>query len=440
MKKHFFALGVLTFLTLSPLQAQQGKQWTLRQCIDHALANNISLQQQELQRQQQEIRLSTARNRRLPSLNASAGQNFSFGRGLTMDNTYTNTSTQSTSFSLGTDIPLFTGFEIPNSIAQSQLDLKAATEDLAKARNSMSVNVAQAYMQVLYSREIQGVAQSQVAIDSQQVARMKALVDNGKASAAQLSAQQASLSQSLLTLTQAENNLRLNRLTLTQLLELPSPEGFDVAAPDGELSTEQLLPQPDDIFAQAMQTRPEVKAEQYRLEGTEKSIKIAQSGHYPQLSLNAGLGSNYYKTNGMRAESFGAQLRHNFNQYVGLSLSIPIFNRFSTRNSVRSARANRTAQQLQLDDTKKQLYKEIQQAYYNAVNAQEKFRATRAAVQSANDAFTLMTAKYENSKANITEFNESKNQLMKAESDRVQAQYEYLYSLKLLDFYRGQPF
>jgi outer membrane protein len=150
------------------------------------------------------------------------------------------------------------------------------------------------------------------------------------------------------------------------------------------------------------------------------------------------LGTNYYTTSGFKADGFGKQLENNFSQFVGLNLNVPIFNRFSTRNRIRSARIDQETQQLQLDNTKKTLYKEIQQVYYNALNAQTKTQSSAEAVHSSKDAFELVQAKYENGKATITEFNEAKNNYMKSESDLVQARYENLYQHALLEFYRGK--
>lgn len=192
------------------------------------------------------------------------------------------------------------------------------------------------------------------------------------------------------------------------------------------------------MYADALGIKPEIKAQQLRVDGADYSIKIAKSALYPQLSFNAGLGSNYYKTSGFDAESFGKQLKNNFSQYLGLSLNVPIFNRFATRNNVRSAQLDRENQMLKLEDTKKSLYKEIQQVYYNALAAEAKFTSSKQALQSNEDAFRLTQGKYENGKANITEFNEAKNNLLKSQSDMVQAKYEYLYQNSLLDFYRGR--
>jgi len=444
--------SVLLFylFTFLPLSAQH--QWTLRECCDYAVSHNISIKQHENELRQAELQLSSARNSRLPDLSGSLGQNFSFGRGLTADNTYSNTNTSSTSFSLGTSVPLFTGFQIPNQIKLSQLNLEAATQDLEKAKNDVRMQVAQAYVQILYSMEIAEVAHRQISIDSMQVVRLQAMVDNGRASGAQLSQQQASLAQSRYTATQADGNLSTAILTLTQLLELPTAEGFAIAppsAPEGATIAGKPGLQGNEapsgavasaIYAEALGLKPEIAAQQLRLRATDHNIRIAQAGYMPTLSLSGGLGTNYYTTSGFKADPFGTQLKNNFSQYIGLNLSIPIFNRFQTRNSVRNARIEQESQQLMLDNTKKALYKEIQQACQNTVTAQAKYQSSTVAARSSQEAFTLMQAKYENGKANITEFNEAKNNYLRAESDRVQACYELLYQQALIQFYRGRDF
>lgn len=432
----------LSFILASlAASAQETREWTLRQCIDYALDNNITVKQQDVTRRQNEVQLSTAKNSRLPDLNASASQNWSFGRGLTSENTYSNQNTSSTSLSLGTTVPLFTGFRIPRTIELNKLNLEAATADLAKARDDISVQVAQAYVQILYDLELRDVAQRQIDIDSMQVERLREMYRTGKASGVEVAQQEATLAQSRLTLTQADNDYRLALLSLAQLLELPSPEGFAIVRPDVDginVSGADALPLPDEIFQEAMAFKPEVKAEILRLKGSETNIKIAQSALWPTLSLSAGLGSNYYKTSGFDTESFGRQMKNNFSQYIGLSLSIPIFNRFETRNNIRTARLNMETQQLQLENVKKTLYKEIQQAYYNAVAARAQYASSNEATKSNKAAFDLMAAKYEYGKANITEFNEAKNNWLKAESDLARAKFEYMYDTSLIDFYRGR--
>ena len=433
-------LALLVFLVNLDLLAQS-KQWSLRDCCDHAVANNISVKQKAKDVEKQGYTLSTALNSRLPNLSGTASQNFSFGRGLTEDNIYANTNTSNTSLQLQTSVPIFTGFQIPENIKLNRLNLEAATADLEKAKNDIRMEVAKAYVQILYDQEMSAVAHRQVAIDSMQVARLEAFVENGKASEAELSRQKATMANSQLTATQADNNTRLAVLTLTQLLELTTPEGFQIISPtEDELMhiADLSLTLPDQIYQEALSVKPEIRSQELRLKGAEHSINIAKAGHYPKLNFSAGLGTNYYTTSGFPSNSFGEQVKNNFSQFIGLNLSIPIFDRFSVRNSVRSAKVDRENRQLTLDNTKKTLYKEIQQVYYNALNAQAKESSSRQAVISSKDAFELTQAKYENGKANITEFNEAKNTYLKSESDLVQARYEHLYQRALLEFYRGR--
>ena len=436
MKAHFLLIAV--FVTGAAYGQTHSGPWTLAECISHAQQNNITLQQQDLRVKQQEIQLETAKGSRLPQVSGSTSENFSFGRGLTADNTYSNTNTTSTGLSLGTSVPIFNGLRISNNIKESELNLKASTADLEKAKEDMSVNVAQAYVQILYNMELLDVALNQVGIDSLQVERLSAMLENGKASQAQLSQQKAALGQSRLSATQARNNLKLSLLDLTQLLELPNPEGFSIVRPAVPIDG-LLLGDPEDIYAEAVVNKPSIQAEMFRLDASEFSIKSAKGAFLPSLSASGGIGTNYYTMSAAPSAAFMEQIKHNFSQYLGLSLSVPIFTGFQNRNQVRQAELSRTNQMLQLENTKKTLYKEIQQAYYNAVAAGEKYRSSIDAQASAEESFELVKAKYENGKANITEFNESRDAYLRAESDLVRSRYEYLYSAKLLDFYRGRP-
>lgn len=426
-----------SILTLVLAAAVSGP-WSLTECIDHALQNNIQVKQRENTVAQREIELNTAENQWLPGVSASAGENFSFGRGLNEDNTYsTGSNTASTRFSVGADMTLFQGLNGANGIKLGKLNLVAAMSDLERAQDDIRVSVAQAYVQILYDQELLGVARNQVDIDEQLFERVKALRETGKASAAEVAAQQSTLAQSRLRATQAENTLKLSILDLSQLLELESPEGFSIVTPlESELEM-PLLPSPEDIYAQAIQEKAVVTAEQIRLEAAEVSIKKAKSAYYPSLSLSGGVSTDFFTNSAYDSDPFGKQLKKNFSPYVGLSLRVPIFNRMSTRNSVRNAQLSYDNQQLQLESVKKTLYKEIQQAYYNAVAAQSQLTSSKEAADSAEHSFNLTREKYENGMSSITEYNESKNRYLEAASNYLQARYKCVFQTKLLDFYRG---
>lgn len=418
------------------IQAQEA--WSLQKCIEYAIEHNLSIKQQEASRNQSEVELNTAQWSRLPNLNGNVGQSFNFGRALQADNTYGNRNTANTNFSLGTNIPLFTGLQIPNSIALAKLNLKAATEDLKKAKEDISIQVASYYLQALFNEELSKVAQNQVKLSQEQLDRKVAFFKNGKASEAEVYEAKSRLAQDEMSAVQADNNYRLALLDLSQLLELPTPEGFTIAEPPTvEMNVQLSLP--DEVYSQAMTNKPSIKAAQYRLEGAEKSIRIAQSGYYPQLSFGAGLSTNYYNMSGIETASFSSQWHQNFNKYLQFSLSIPLFNRFATRNRVKSARIQKNALQWRLEESKKTLYKEIQQAYYNALAAEAKYRSSQSASEASEASFKLMSEKYANGKATATEYNEVRTLWMKALSDHIQARYDYLFRSKILDFYKGEP-
>ena len=420
------------------VRAEQG--WTLDQCIDYAIQNNIQVRQSDISAQNHEVDLSSARGNRLPGVSASASQSWSFGRSLTIDNTYANTNTASTSFSVGADMTLFAGGRISGNIENAKLGLEAAKSDLERIRDDVRVEVAQAFIQIVYNRSILDVARNQVTIDSMQVERLTELAAIGKASNAEVSSQKATLAQSQLSVTQAQNNLSMSILTLTQLLELPSPEGFDVIQPDADAIEFSIPDSPEDIYAQALEIKPAIKSEEIRLQQANNSIDIAKGGYYPTLSLSAGAGTGYYTSSNRNADNFGSQMKNNFGPHVGLNLSIPIFSRNSNRNNVRSAQLNMINQEMQLDNVKKQLYKEIQQAYYNAVASKSRYESSQEVETSAQESFELVQAKYEGGKASITEFNESKNRLVTAQADVIKYRYEYLFNTALLEFYRNSSF
>ncbi len=417
-------------LTVSSASAQH--EWTLQECTKYAVENNIQIKKSEQSLESQEIRLNSSQNAYLPEVSASASQNFSFGRGLTANNTYSNTNTRTTSFSVGASMTLFNGFQRKNNVELNKLNLSASSADLEKVKNDIRLQVAQAYVQILYNMEIEDVAYRQTQIDFAQVSRLETFEANGKASEAELAQQKAAHANSILTYTQAINTRKLSLLTLSQLLELPSADSFAIARPD--TSQLSIVNYPLSINYD----RPEIKAEEIRLDATEYNLKVAKGGYYPTLTLSGGMSTNYYTASNLPSESFSKQIDNNFSQYISLNLNIPIFNRFSTRNNVRDVKIQQHSQQYTLDLARKTLYKDIQQVTLNAENAAAKVAAAREAVANSETAFRLAQARYENGKSTITEFNESKNSYMKSQSDLAQAVYECMYCAMLVKWYQGE--
>ena len=433
-------IGCVVLLSAINIQAQQpeNKVWSLQECIDYAYENNLEIQMRHVNVEKQEVTLNTSQNKRLPDLSANASESFSFGRSTSgFDNTYQDQTVSTSQWSASTSIPIFNGFMTTNEIAASKLDLQAISAELEKAKEDMAINITSTYLQILYYKELLGIADKQVELSREQLDRTKKKYENGRAAEAEIYEIEAQVSNDESSVVQAKSDLQLSILSLTQMLELPSPEGFDVEEPSGVFEF-TLIRKPDAIYETALTTRASIRAESLRLESSEKNIKIAQSSYYPSLNFVAGYSNRYYKVINTDSPSFSQQIKNNRNEYLGLNLSIPIFNRFSTRNNVRTAKLNSRLQELQLEDTKKTLYKEIQQAYYNATTSEEKYKSAEAAYKSAEKSFGYMQEKLDNGRATTYEYNDSKTNMIKAQSNSTQAKYDFIFRNKILEFYEKQ--
>lgn len=424
---------LLAATAIAPSTAQE--RWSLDKCIQYAIENNINIKLQEVNIEQNEISLNTARMDYLPEVDAGVNQRWSFGRGLTADNTY-GKNTSNTSMGVNLNMSLFSGFRRKHTIDARRFELDAAMADLGKAKEDIGINVASLYLQVLYADEMRLVAQRQYELSSQQLIQQEYLLHNGKASESDVAQARSRVAQDQQQIVQAENDYNLARLDLSQLLELPSPDNFAVEQPDttGHLASIASI---EEIYADALRNKAIIKADEARIQSAEKTVSIAKSGHMPSLSLSADVSTNYYKMKGFDSNSFGTQLSDNLSKNIMLNLNIPIFSRFSTRNEVRTAKTRVASQNLQLEADKKSLYKEVQQAYYNAKAAESKYSSSLVSEESAQTAFNLMSKKYDNGKANQTEYNQSRTEWTKAISDRIQAKYEYIFRAKILEYYRG---
>lgn len=440
MIKKIKCIALLLPLSFSLATAQEDKErWSLKECIDYAVQNNLTIKRGDNTIEQNRLNKETSKWARLPDLSASASHGWNWGRSASpIDNTYTTVQTANTNFGMNTAVPLFTGLELPNQYALSKLNLKAAYADLEKAKNDLAINVTSQYMQVLFNEELKGVAENQVSLSKEQLERGEAQLDIGKIAPADVAELRARVKQDEVIAVEADNKYQIALLDLSQLLELESPDNFAVIPITKGSDTDQLTP-PEEIYRDAMLFKPEIQAAQYRAEGAIRSIRIARSGFMPKLSLSGSLSSGYYTMRGQSSQSFGSQLNNNFSKFVGFSLSIPLFNRMATINRVRSAKVDLFNQQIQLEDKKKTLYKEIQQAWYGATAAESKYISSQVALEANQTSFELTKEKYELGQTTNLSFNEAKINLMKAESDLLQAKYDYLFRLKLLNFYKGIP-
>lgn len=413
------------------------KKWKLQECIDYAIKNNVQLRRLRLNADIAQLSWDNAKHSRYPSLSSSASQNFSLGRSLSYDNTYVNQNVNNTSFAISTDIPLFTGFRIPNTIKLNMLNYLASKSDVEKMENLLCIDIFEAYTQILLCKENLYISKYQVELDSIQYESAKALEQVGRLSYIDVSRQNALLSQSRMSYTQSLTNFRSSLLAMTQLLNLSSVDGFDVAD-SLQGNVYDAIDNPHEVYQKALASRPEVVAEKYRAEAARKAVAVAKSYRYPQLSLSGGLNTHYYYSSHADNNTFSSQLKNNFSQSISINLSIPIFNRFETRNGIKRAEIESKSQMLTLENTESELYQTIQQAYNNAINAQMNYQACCDAVTSCKDAFTLVTSKYNSGRVNAVEYSDIKSKYIESKCKLLQAKYQLLFAVKKLKFYGGE--
>ena len=432
MIKVIILLGVFIIpLSVGNVQAQD-KKWNLKECIDYAVKHNVEVKQGENQIKKLKVERSTLKNSFLPDLNAGASQKFAFGRSLNQENTYEDSNIQNTSFSLATEIPLFRGFKTSASISQNKFDLLAAEANKELIENNLSLNVTGCYFQILLNKEIYRIAQEQIRLTKEQEDRTQLLIENGKAPQSQLYDVKAQLADDELSATEARNSLRLSFLELVQLMELQGSDYFDVDSLDEDVI--EVL-NPGNIYASALNCMPQIKQAYYSLQSSFKSVKVAKSGYYPTLSMGAGINTGYYYSGGAGNQSFNQQFKNNMQKSIYFTLSIPLFDRFSTRNQVRTARIEEDNARLSLENEKKSLYKDIEKAYMDAIAAFEKYESTTKAVTANREAHRYALEKYAAGKSAVYEYNEIKMKLADALSQQSQAKYTYLLKKRILAFY-----
>ncbi len=422
----------------------QTKRWSLENCIDYALKNNIELKQKQKEIDVKEIELNTSKNSWLPNLNAGIQQNFDFGQSPSVSGSYISKNSANTSFGIQVNMPLFDGFKIANDIGARKLYLLAGVESLKKAKEDITIAVTSLYLQALYNKEIMRISKLQVSLSDEKVRETNDLVEMGKLPLAQLYDIKAQLAKDKVTLAEAQHNVELSLLDLAQLLEIERSEpNFDIVVPQISNAIEKYMSSiipPDHIYNNAISFKPHIKEQEYLLESQKKMLKVAQSGYYPLLEMNLNyVNGYYYYFNNDKNLSFHDQMKNNDRQTIGFTLTIPIFNRFAIRNNVREMRVNISNQELVIENTKKNLYKEIQQAYISAIGAQEKYKASEESVVASKESLIYAEERYMTGRISVFEYNESKTKYAQSLSERAQSKYEYIFRSKILDFYNGVP-
>ncbi|MEI6751950.1 MAG: TolC family protein [Paludibacter sp.] len=411
----FFALLVTGWVSAQ-------KQWTLQQCVDTALANNRNIKQKALTRKTSEIAYQQARLDLLPNLNASAGQSWTFGRSQIANGTYQNINSSTSSFNISSGLTLFDGLKMKYNIDARMAALKVSEAELEKIKQDIILNVATAYLQVLLNKELLQIAVNQLELSKTKITQQNSLVVAGKMAEGEMYQLLAQQSQEESNRVQAENNLKLSLLDLAQILELKDFEKLDVVVPEDLMSNELQLLNPQIVYQNAISHRPEVKGAEYQLQNSKRNVLIAKSAYFPSLSFGVNVGGGYYN-------SVSTPISTN----LGFNLSVPIFNKFETRNQVKTAQITVESNKLNVDNAKLELRKTVQQAYYNALAAKAKWDAATKSEVANKEAYRFSNQKYEGGRATVYELYQAKNNMAQAESQVVQSKYEYIFRVKMLE-------
>jgi outer membrane protein len=440
--KKILILIFTCLLSSQGLIFSQQKVWSLEECIKYAIENNIQIKQQAIQTEVQNNSLDLAKLILLPNVNGQASYSYSFGRALDQ-NTYQffNQTLQSDYFYLGGSMPVFNGLQYYNAIQKNKYLVLASQQDLQDISDNVALNVALAYLQILLNKELVTANENQLNITLQQIEKTRKLVVAGSVAKGNLLEIEAQAAQEELSLITQKNLLETSFLTLTQFLELKTSSGFEVVVPEINVDTNAVISgNIDDIYAIAEKNRPEIKSSELKLTASEYGLKMAKGGRSPIVSLNYSLNSRYtYLTNQPGIESFNNQIKNNKNEGVGLTLNIPILNGWQVNKNISNSKLNVESSKYALEGTQKQLYKNIQQAYTDAVAALKKYNVSLKAIASTEESFRYTEQKFNVGMVTPVDYNAAKTQLLKSQSDMAQAKYEFIFKTKVLDFYKGIP-
>ena len=427
--KHF-ATAVACLLLPVAVMAQE-KEWTLTDCISYALQENISVRKADVNTTIGQINLQQAKNDRLPNLNSSIGHNFSW------EKANTDTVSTGTSLSLSSGVTLFNGFALKNNIKKAGINYEVLKYDSEQTKESVSLNLLSAYLEVLYAEENVITCQNQVAATTLELELARERQSLGAIATSDYLQVKAQLAADKQNLASAINSLAINKVTLMQLMELPITDTFTIARPDlDSLIGTVMAPSAADVYSMALEMKPQIKSAALSTEASQVNLALAKGGYYPTLSMNAGISTG---VSGYDKIIVTGPLIDRLSTSVGLTLSIPIFSKWSNRSSVSAAKADIVMAQLNETDVKNQLRKSIEQACLDASSAAIEYQAAQLSYESAIESYNVAAEKYKQGLMNSVDFLSVKSTRISAESNLLQTKYQLVFSNKIIDFYRGIP-
>ena len=425
-----------------PLGECAARQWSLKDCVDYALANNITLKKAKLQEYSAIEDVKQSQAALLPSLSFSTSQNVTYNpwpeRGrATVSDGYVQSSVDKAyyngSYSVSGNWTVWNGNRNTNTIKLNKITAEQAKLDSATTANNVLEQIAQLYVQILYSNDAINVSRESYKTSKTNEERGETMLKVGKMSKADLAQLTAQRAQDEYNIVEAESNLRNYKRQLKQLLQIADDEEFDVTIPTTtDDMALQLVPALNDVYAATLEQRPEIKNAKLGVESSELNMKIAKAGHLPTVSLNAGVTTS---TNSMSQKAWGDQMKNNFNVGAGVTVSIPIFDNRQTKTAVNKAMIQKQNYLLDLQDKQTTLYSTVENYWLQAVTNQNKFKAARVSTESAQASYDLLSEQFKQGLKNIVELMTGKNNLLKAQQNELQSKYLTILNINMLNFY-----
>lgn len=417
--------------------AQAAEEWSLEQCISYALEHNTDIATGQLEVESGKVNLNSARMSRLPELSASLGGNVYFGRSPSRDASYIDNSQISGSLGISANVPVYQGLRIKHEIDKAKIDFEAATHNLELARKNISLNIASLFLQVMYDKELVSIAESQLELSSSQLELYRGQYESGRVSRSEVVRNESLVAADRASLTQNENTYILALLDLRQAMNLPDSIAIVPVMKDMEVPRIEEIPALSQIYDQSVRLHPSIKYAEASLESSLLALKSAKSSYQPTVYFSAGYGNSVYSnlTDKSMNTSFWNQLQGNGNEYIGLSISIPIFSRNTVRNNVKLSRLNVTRQELVLSESQKALKKEIEQAYYGAIAAYSTLNSSQKALEAALLAFENEKASLESGRSDMYDYANAKAEVEKAQATLAHSKYDFILRVKILRFY-----
>jgi len=430
-----FLLFAFSLTAQETNEKKANKIWTLQDCISYAVENNITIKDAELSGNEASVNLMESKSSRLPNLIGTASQSLAFGNSIDpITSNYVSQSINSTNLGINSSMTLFSGNQINNQIAVDKLSVNQSLFNIEEAKNNIKLSVLEAYLQALYNKESIVIAENNLKASEKEVERAKSRLDAGSIAMQDYTDALSQAASNKYDVIAAKNSYELQIVELKQLLELDPLESIEIEAVNDDSDLINLVPSKIDIYNRALKILPEIHSSTLDVTMSEKNLDIAKGSYLPTLSLTGSLGSGYTSID---ETNFTDQFDVNFNQKIGLSLSIPIFNRNQTKAKVNSAKINIDRSKLQLNTVKKELYKKIETAYQNSVSSQEQLLAAKSSRNTAQESYKLAQKKYELGALSTTDLVISQNTYTNAEQNYIQAKYLSIMYYQLLQFYQG---